>query len=129
VEKPGRARQATDDIIIRRMRIACWITNATNTLEICNTYCFTSARVVIVNITFILSLPVLSLLRVSVPIFHFLGHVFHFPLCKGVAPIVTLSQNYFHVQAIFFTQYGETGCMPLGLCSSELHFQGSSTYI
>ena len=30
-EKYCRARQATDDSIIRRMRIACWITKATNT--------------------------------------------------------------------------------------------------
>jgi hypothetical protein len=27
----GRARQATDDNIIRRMRFACWITKATDT--------------------------------------------------------------------------------------------------
>jgi hypothetical protein len=31
VEKYGRARQATDDNIIRRMRFARWITNATET--------------------------------------------------------------------------------------------------
>jgi hypothetical protein len=31
VEKYGRAGQATDDNIIRRMRFACWITKATNT--------------------------------------------------------------------------------------------------
>jgi hypothetical protein len=31
VEKYGRARQATDDNIIRRMRFACWITKATDT--------------------------------------------------------------------------------------------------
>jgi hypothetical protein len=30
VEKYGTAGQATDDNIIRRMRIACWITKATN---------------------------------------------------------------------------------------------------
>jgi len=30
-EKCGRARQATDDNIIRRMSIACWIPKATNT--------------------------------------------------------------------------------------------------
>ena len=46
VEKYGRAGQATDDNIIRRMRFACWITKATNTLRICNTYCFSTARVV-----------------------------------------------------------------------------------
>jgi hypothetical protein len=31
VEKYGRARQATDDNMIRRMRFACWITKATDT--------------------------------------------------------------------------------------------------
>jgi hypothetical protein len=31
VGKYGRARQATHDNIIRRMRIACWITKATDT--------------------------------------------------------------------------------------------------
>jgi hypothetical protein len=31
VEKCGRARQATDGNIIRRMRFACWITKATDT--------------------------------------------------------------------------------------------------
>jgi hypothetical protein len=31
VEKYGRARQATDHNIIRRMRFACWITKATDT--------------------------------------------------------------------------------------------------
>jgi hypothetical protein len=31
VEKYGRARQTTDDNIIRRMRFAYWITKATDT--------------------------------------------------------------------------------------------------
>jgi hypothetical protein len=31
VEKYGRARHATDDNTMRRMRIACWITKATDT--------------------------------------------------------------------------------------------------
>ena len=31
MEKYGGARQATDDSIIRRMRIACWITKTTDT--------------------------------------------------------------------------------------------------
>jgi len=31
VKKQGTARQATDDNITRHMRIACWITMATNT--------------------------------------------------------------------------------------------------
>jgi hypothetical protein len=34
VEKYGGARQATDDNIIRRMRFACWVTKATDTLNI-----------------------------------------------------------------------------------------------
>jgi hypothetical protein len=48
VEKYGSAGQAADDNIIRRMRIACWITKATDThtLRICNTYCFSTAKVV-----------------------------------------------------------------------------------
>jgi hypothetical protein len=46
VEKCGTARQATDDNIIRRMRFACWITKATNTLGICNIYCFATVTVV-----------------------------------------------------------------------------------
>ena len=31
MEKYGRAGQATDDNIIRRMRFACWITKTTDT--------------------------------------------------------------------------------------------------
>jgi hypothetical protein len=31
VEKYGKARQATDDNITRRMRFTCWITKATDT--------------------------------------------------------------------------------------------------
>jgi len=34
VGKHGRARQATDDDIIRRWRFACWVTKATNTHSI-----------------------------------------------------------------------------------------------
>jgi len=30
-EKKGRAEQATDDNVIRRMRVACWMTKATDT--------------------------------------------------------------------------------------------------
>jgi hypothetical protein len=45
VEKYGRARQATDDLIIRRTRVACWITQATHTLRTCNTYWFSTAIV------------------------------------------------------------------------------------
>jgi hypothetical protein len=45
VEKYGTAGQATDDGIIRRMRFSCWITKATDTLGICNTYCFSMATI------------------------------------------------------------------------------------
>jgi hypothetical protein len=31
VEKYGRVRQATDDNVVRPMRVACWITKATDT--------------------------------------------------------------------------------------------------
>jgi len=31
VEKYGKARQATDNNVIRRMRVACWITKVTDT--------------------------------------------------------------------------------------------------
>ena len=33
VEKYGRARQTTDESIIRRMRFVCWISKAKNTLS------------------------------------------------------------------------------------------------
>jgi hypothetical protein len=47
VERPCTTRQATDENIIRRMRIACWITMATDThSRICNTYCFPTASMV-----------------------------------------------------------------------------------
>jgi hypothetical protein len=45
-EKCGRARQVTDDNIIRRMRFACWVTKATDTLRTCNTYCFSTATLI-----------------------------------------------------------------------------------
>jgi hypothetical protein len=66
VEKYGTAGQTTDGNIIRRMRFACWITKATDTLRIFNTYCFRTATVVTrtcLNVTFILALPVLFLLH------------------------------------------------------------------
>jgi hypothetical protein len=44
VEKHGTARQATDDNIIRRMRIACCITKATDTLRIFKTYLFSTKK-------------------------------------------------------------------------------------
>jgi len=40
------ARQATDDNIIWHMRFVCWITKITDTLRICNSYCFSTATVV-----------------------------------------------------------------------------------
>ena len=46
VKKCGRAGQAMGDNIIWHMRVACWITKATNTLRVCNTYCFSTATIV-----------------------------------------------------------------------------------
>ena len=46
VEKYNRSGQATEDNIIRRMRFAWWISESTNTLRICNNYCFTTVTVV-----------------------------------------------------------------------------------
>jgi len=43
-KKHSKARQPTDGSIIWRMRIACWILNATHILRICNTYCFSSTN-------------------------------------------------------------------------------------
>jgi hypothetical protein len=46
VEKYGTARQATDGNTIRRMRVSCWITEATDTLRICTTYDFSTTKMV-----------------------------------------------------------------------------------
>jgi hypothetical protein len=46
VEKYGKARRATDENRIRRMRSACRITKATDKLRMCNTYRFSAASVV-----------------------------------------------------------------------------------
>jgi hypothetical protein len=60
LDKLGTARQATDDKIIRRMRFACRITKATDTLLIFNTYCFSTATMVTrkrLNFTFYVHCP------------------------------------------------------------------------
>jgi hypothetical protein len=60
VEKHGFTRQATYYNIIRPMRIACWITKATD--RIINTYCFSTARMVTrtrLSYTFIRTSPAL----------------------------------------------------------------------
>ena len=46
VEKYGRAGQATDGSVVGCMRFACWMTRATDTLRICNSYCLSVATVV-----------------------------------------------------------------------------------
>ena len=65
VEKYGRARQATGYNIIWRMRIACWISKATDTLcEYWNSYWLPTEIVVtptLLNITFVRTSPVLLL--------------------------------------------------------------------
>jgi hypothetical protein len=61
-KKYGTARQATDNNIIQRMRFVCWITKATDTHRICNTYCFSTAAMVTrthLSVTFIRTLSVL----------------------------------------------------------------------
>jgi len=53
--------QATGESIIRRMRFACWIPKATDTLRICNTCHFSTATMVTrtrLSVTFILTLSV-----------------------------------------------------------------------
>jgi hypothetical protein len=62
VEINGRAGEATDDNIIRRMRTVCWITNYKHTLTVCNIYCFSRAKMVSrrsLNVMFIRILNVL----------------------------------------------------------------------
>jgi len=57
VKKCGRAGQATEDNIIECRRVAGWITNVyKDTLRICNTYCFSTATMVMrtcYNVTFV----------------------------------------------------------------------------
>jgi hypothetical protein len=52
--KYGTARQATHDNIIRLMRFACWITKATDTFGVCNTYCFSMSVIIIIIIIIII---------------------------------------------------------------------------
>jgi len=42
--------QTVHDGIIQRMRVACWITDATDTHSLCNTYCFFVAAVLYANL-------------------------------------------------------------------------------
>jgi hypothetical protein len=82
VERYDRARQTTDDSIIRRMRFARWIPEATNTLGICNTYCFSKARMVTrlrLNVTFIRTLPVLFFPKINDFLFIYLHSHYYFP--------------------------------------------------
>jgi hypothetical protein len=39
----NNVERSRPQITIRRMRIACWIPKATNTLRLCNTHCFSTA--------------------------------------------------------------------------------------
>jgi hypothetical protein len=71
VEKHATARQATDDNIIRRMRVACWMIKAIDT------YCFSKATVVTRTILgaklYVLTLPVLLIFEIhSIPSFGYL---------------------------------------------------------
>ena len=66
MEKYGRARQVTDDDIIRRMRFACWIAKAADTcLEYVKLNCVSMARMVSrtrLSITFIRTLSVMLII-------------------------------------------------------------------
>ena len=69
-KKHDRAREATVDNIIRRMRFACWTTKATDTGSeyVSNIYCFSMATVVkrtLLNVTFIRTLRDLYVVIVS----------------------------------------------------------------
>jgi hypothetical protein len=66
VEKYGTASQATDDNIIRRMRFAYWITKATDTVKICNTYCVSTTTVTRTRLNVTLHVHCLSGIRPSV---------------------------------------------------------------
>jgi hypothetical protein len=64
VEIYDRARQAADDKIglILRMRFACWITKATDTLRLHNTYCLSTTTMLSLkhlDVMFIRILPYL----------------------------------------------------------------------
>jgi hypothetical protein len=63
----GRAGQTTGDSIITAMRLTCSITKATNnTFRMCNTYCFSTAKMVTLaplDVTRIRTLPVFLFLR------------------------------------------------------------------
>jgi hypothetical protein len=66
-KKHGRAGQATDDNITRRMCIVCWITKSTGTHSEYGiaAYCYFTATAVTrtrINVIFIGTLPVLFLL-------------------------------------------------------------------
>jgi hypothetical protein len=70
VEQYGRARQATDENIIQGMRFASWITNVTYTLRICNTYCFSTTKMVTrTHLNVISTLPYLFQITKAVPWF------------------------------------------------------------
>jgi hypothetical protein len=58
----GRGKQATDDDVIWRMRIACWLTKTTDIHSKCNTYWFSTATVVTrvcIKVAFVGTLPLL----------------------------------------------------------------------
>jgi hypothetical protein len=62
VQKYGTATEATYDNIVQRTHILCRITKATDTLWICNTYCFSTVSMITrtcLNVTFIRTLTVL----------------------------------------------------------------------
>jgi hypothetical protein len=69
MDKYGRVKEATDENKIWRMRIACWIAEATDTYSVCNTYCYPTVTMVTrthPTVTFLRTLPLLLRLLVAI---------------------------------------------------------------
>jgi len=92
VEKYGTAGQVTHDHAILYMTFACWIPKATQTLRICNTYCFSTSTMV-------------TRTRLCVMLYvHRLSCCFLFLLTKS--PILLLPTNYSKILNMLFHYTG-----------------------
>jgi len=103
VEKFGIDRQTTDDSVIRRMRIVCWINNGTNVLKICSTYCFPQRRRLSAKITYVASLVHF---KFFVCLRSFTWHLVYWSVwrhCSGAEP--SMSNRRAHLVKKFSTFY------------------------
>ena len=66
-EMYGTAREATDENIIRCMRLAYWITKAADTLRICNTSFFCTATMVMLTHLSVLFIHTLLVFKNGIP--------------------------------------------------------------